>query len=468
MTPNRRFRMRIHVLKPSTSLLARIGRSALLALLLAAAAPAAAQTRADSAAADVATWLRGVDEGRYAESWAGLGTLARGMVDAGRFEATLRQARARFPGTVAARTVESADTMPQPPGTPAGEYARIVFSTSFSGGTTARETVVAMREDGAWRALAYGIVPAAPADYSAPADAPYTAEDVAITAPGGHTLAGTLTRPEDAAGPVAAVVLISGSGPQDRDGHMAPIPGYRPFRQMADSLGRRGIAVLRLDDRGVGGSGGASPEATTEDFAADVRAAVEWLRARPDVDPARIGLVGHSEGGIIAPLVAVADPRIAAVALLAAPSWSGARISDMQIRDVVAAQGMAGAALDSAVARAIAQRDSVAAGVPWMRWFLAHDPLPTARRLRAPVLVLQGATDRQVTAEQAEELAAAVRAGGNRDVAVRVFADVNHLLLPDADGTADVARYAGLADKRVPADVLGALADWLAERLASR
>ncbi|HEX6041039.1 alpha/beta hydrolase family protein, partial [Longimicrobium sp.] len=221
-------------------------------------------------------------------------------------------------------------------------------------------------------------------------------------------------------------------------------------------------------DRGVGGSGGATPTVTTADFADDIRAAVSWLRARPDVDPARVALAGHSEGGIIAPMVAADDARIAAVVLLAGPSWSGRRISDMQLRDALAAQGRTGAALDSALAAATAQRDAAAAGTPWVRWFLDHDPLPVARRVRAPVLVLQGATDRQVTAEQAQELASAIRDGGNADVTVRVFPAVNHLFLADPDGTADPARYAALPDKRVPASVLGALADWLADKLHAR
>jgi alpha-beta hydrolase superfamily lysophospholipase len=428
------------------------------------ARPAAAQTPAQNAVRDVTAWLRGVDEGRHAESWQGLAAPVRGMATAEQWETSLRQARAPFAGTVQARTVQTAETMPQPAGAPAGEYVRIVFATTFSGGASARETVVALREEDGWRPAGYFVAPLPRTDYAAPAGAPYTAEEVAIRGPGGHTLAGTLTLPRNAAGRVPAVVLITGSGPQDRDSGMQPIPGYRMFRQLADSLSRRGIAVLRMDDRGVGGSGGASAAVTTEDFAGDVRAGVEWLRARAEIDPARIGLAGHSEGGLIAPLVAAEDERIAAIVLLAAPAWSGRRISDMQLRDLLARQ-LSGAALDSTLALAIAQRDAAAEGMPWVRWFLAHDPLPTARRVRAPVLILQGGTDQQVTPAQAEELAAAIRAGGNRDVTARVLPGLNHLFLADADGTADVARYAALPDKDVPAAVTGAVADWLAERL---
>src|SRR5688500_15230713 len=117
-------------------------------------------------------------------------------------------------------------------------------------------------------------------DYSAPLGAPYTAHDVTIPTPMGHTLAGTLTLPNGAgaASKVAAVVTMTGSGPQDRDETLNSPPGYRPFRQFADSLGRRGIAVLRMDDRGTGGSTGAHRTATSADFAEDIRAGLAYLR----------------------------------------------------------------------------------------------------------------------------------------------------------------------------------------------
>jgi len=127
-------------------------------------------------------------------------------------------------------------------------------------------------------------------------------------------LSGTLTRPRGTGARVPVVVTITGSGPQDRDGRLAGINGYRPFRALADTLGRRGVAVLRFDERGVGGSTGTYAGATTQDFAADVRAALAWLRTRPDVDPRRLALLGHSEGGIVAPMVAATD-SVAAVVL---------------------------------------------------------------------------------------------------------------------------------------------------------
>src|SRR4051812_42695249 len=135
--------------------------------------------------------------------------------------------------------------------------------------------------------------------FAPPAGAPYSAQEVSFRTPSGITLRGTLTLPQRAAGArLPAVVTITGSGPQDRDGTPATLQAYRLYFQLADTLGRRGIAVLRLDDRGAGSDAGPST-VTTADFANDIRAAVSWLRSRPEIDPARIGLVGHSEGGTI-------------------------------------------------------------------------------------------------------------------------------------------------------------------------
>jgi dienelactone hydrolase len=433
---------------------------------IAAAAPAArAQTPQQDAARAMEAWARLVDEGRYEESWQGAAASVRERVPLATWEASLRQARGAL-GTVAGRTLESAELIPAPPGAPAGDWVRMRFVVTFANGTAATETVVALGTAGEWRPAGYFIAPrAAQADYAAPAGAPYVAEEVTVNA-GGHTLAGTLTLPRGARGRVPAVVLITGSGPQDRDAFMPLIPDYRFFRQIADTLSRRRIAVLRLDDRGWGASkGGDLSTATSADFADDIRAGVAFLRSRPEIDPARIALAGHSEGGIIAPMVATGDARIRAVVLLAGTSRPGRAILDFQLRDALIRGGLAGAALDSAFAAGVAGRDSAAAEVPWVRWFMEHDPLPVARRLRAPVLILQGATDRQVTADQAGELQAAIRAGGNRDVTVRVFPALNHLFLADPAGTPDPAAYARLPEKRVPAEVLGTLADWLARRL---
>jgi dipeptidyl aminopeptidase/acylaminoacyl peptidase len=182
------------------------------------------------------------------------------------------------------------------------------------------------------------------------------------------------------------------------------------------------------------------------------------------VDPERIVLLGHSEGGVIAPLVAADDPRIAAVVLVAGPSRRGREIIEYQRRWAVEHDStVPPERRDSAVAAHRARADSTLGRLAWWRWFMEHDPLPVARRLRQPVLVLHGATDRQVTADQAQELAAAIRRSGNGDVTVRVFPGVNHLLLRDPVG--DPARYDRLPSTRVVPEFLGALADWLAAKL---
>jgi dienelactone hydrolase len=312
-----------------------------------------------------------------------------------------------------------------------------------------------------------GLVPYAagtePPDYSAPEGAPYTAEEVVVSTPAGHTLAGTFTRPAGA-GRVPAVVTVTGSGPQDRDEASPAIPGWRPFREMADTLARRGIAVLRLDDRGTGASGGDFASATSADFADDVRAALAYLRTRPDVDARRLAVVGHSEGGLIGPMVAAEDPALRALVVVAGPARTGREIIHYQQRFAIESfPALSAASRDSMVAAARAELEEAAARQPWLRFFLDHDPIPTARRVRTPVLVLQCETDRQVTPDQAVLLAAAFREGGNADVTVHIFHDVNHLLLPDPDGSP--AGYASLRDRRVAREVLGTLADWLAERL---
>jgi len=308
-----------------------------------------------------------------------------------------------------------------------------------------------------------GLLELSAPDYSAPAGAPYTAEEVRVRTREGHTLAGTLTRPAGSA-PVACVVTITGSGSQDRDGSIVMVRGYRPFRGVADALARRGIATLRLDDRGVGGSEAPARGATTETFARDVEDALAWLRARPGIDGARLGLVGHSEGGLIAPLVATRDPKLRAIALLAAPAWTGRRVIESQNRRVIDRDTTATpSSRDSTLHWAMSQVDSMARHDPWLAYFLGHDPLATLRDVRVPVLLLQGATDRQVTAGQADELASALARAGNRRVTKQVFPNVNHLFLEDPDG--DPAGYAKLAGEGFVPAVTDALADWLAKRL---
>ena len=305
----------------------------------------------------------------------------------------------------------------------------------------------------------------APPDYSAPPGAPYTAEAITLRTASGLTLAGTLTLPKQRpARGVPAVVTITGSGAQDRDESIPLVAGYRPFRQVADTLGRRGIAVLRLDDRGIGGSDPGPASATSADYADDIRAALAYLRTRSEVDASRLALVGHSEGGMIAPMVAATDSGVRAIVLMAGPAWTGRRIMAYQQRYAIEHDTtMTPAKHDTLLAHGPAQLDSMARASAWIRYFLDYDPVATAHRVRTPVLILQGANDRQVTAEQAPALAAAFRAGGNRRVTMRVFPETNHLFLPDPSG--DPAGYRSLRTSGVRPEVLGAIADWLSTQL---
>jgi uncharacterized protein len=303
-------------------------------------------------------------------------------------------------------------------------------------------------------------------DYSAPAGAAYTAEEVRIPirSQQGDTfsLAGTLTLPIAAPRPVPVVVTITGSGQQLRDEDLWPLlPDYRPFRVIAQRLAVEGIGVLRLDDRGVGGSTGSG--GTTADFADDVKQEVAWLRHRPDVS--RVGLLGHSEGGAIAPLVARADATLAAIVLLAGPGKVGrAILVDQFRRPIETAPDLPDSARRAQLALVSQRVDQVVQSSPWTRWFAAYDPLPTARAVRVPVLILQGALDRQVSAGQADTLAAAFRAGGNTDVTVKVYPGLNHLFL-HTDGDGSPTEYPTLKDTTLPAAVQDDIATWLRAHL---
>jgi alpha-beta hydrolase superfamily lysophospholipase len=303
-------------------------------------------------------------------------------------------------------------------------------------------------------------------DYRAAAGAPYTAEEVRVPIHSlqGDTfsLAGTLTLPIAPKRPVPVVVTITGSGQQTRDEDLWPLlPAYRPFRVIAERLAVAGIGVLRLDDRGAGGSTGSG--GTTADFADDVRQEVLWLRHRADVS--KIALLGHSEGGAIAPLVARDDSMVAAIVLLAGPGKGGrAILTDQLRRPIETAPDLPDSARRAQLALVAQRVDQVTQSSPWMRWFAAYDPLPTARRVRVPVLILQGALDRQVSAGQADTLAAAFREGGNRDVTVKVYPGLNHLFL-HTDGDGSPTEYPTLKETTLPEAVQNDIAAWLTTHL---
>jgi hypothetical protein len=309
------------------------------------------------------------------------------------------------------------------------------------------------------------VIPVAAPDYSAPVGAPYTAQTVRFpvaTRPASDTvwLAGTLTVPQGTETPVPAVVLISGSGAQDRDSYAPIADGWRPFRQLADSLGRRGIAVLRFDDRGVGASGGDHGRSTERTGADDVRAALRYVKSQSSIDPRRLAILGHSEGARIAMLVAAEERTLAGVVLLAGAADPRAAIlaqaqwqadHDPRLRP----------ARDSIRAIMTRQLDSLArtSDREVYRWNAAA----LAREIHAPVAIFQGGTDRQVPAEQADSLLAVFRRTGHRAVTARVFPDRNHLFLRDADG--DFLQYGRLTTGRVDEEVVGANTDWLVTQL---
>jgi dipeptidyl aminopeptidase/acylaminoacyl peptidase len=319
------------------------------------------------------------------------------------------------------------------------------------------------------------------------ADAPpsddYDAEEVRFESDT-VTLAGTLTTPRGE-GPWPAAVLITGSGPQDRDEN-TPGPGGLKlgiFRSIADTLTRRDIAVLRYDDRGVGASGGNLGSAGLSDLVADVQAAVRFLRGRSEIDGTRIALIGHSEGGIVAPIVAADDSELAAIVLMAGTATS---LDSVIIEQTVSAALEAGGdSADLARAREMMEEFSQAiregrdleetdlpaglkaleAARKWLREHMQHDPLATIREVQAPVLIVNGGQDIQVAPEHARRLGAALREGGHPDYEVKIFPRLNHLFA--------VSRGAGAAEyadpgAEVDSEFLSYLADWLTARLTPR
>lgn len=307
----------------------------------------------------------------------------------------------------------------------------------------------------------------APVDHKRPQEAaimaqsrPYLERDVRFSNPTGHIeLAGTLSVPSGK-GPFAAVVLISGTGQNTRD---EDVWRHKIFLVLADAMTRSGIAVLRYDKRGVGGSTGDYDAATTVDFTSDAEAAVTWLMTQPEIDPHRVGVLGHSEGGIIAPAVAAEERGVAFVVMIAGPTIRGdklfvlqsamtaktygapddyiakRKIFDHSLYDAIisapsdqvalerakaiVAQGVADKIIDADEAKTLPQDDTR----PWERYFLAYDPAPTLASLKVPVLALNGALDVQVPAR--ENLAATREAlKGSPNATIIELPGMNHLL----------------------------------------
>jgi pimeloyl-ACP methyl ester carboxylesterase len=293
--------------------------------------------------------------------------------------------------------------------------------------------------------------------------------DEAVTIPSiGFNLAGTITKPANAAGPLPALVLIGGSGPTDRDETVAGIP---VFGQLAGDLVAAGFMVVRYDKRGVGQSGGRSESVTIADYAEDARSVVVWLEKRKDVDKNRIGLVGHSEGALVAMLVAGRERgKVGAIALVAGPSTSGAAIvleqqkhllAQMQMDDAQRAEKVAlQEKINAAVTTGRGWQDlpeaaRKVADTPWFYSFLTFDPARAMRDTRQPVLIVQGELDTQVKPHHADKLAEFARARKTEATTEVVkVPGVNHLLV--AAKTGEVAEYATLGSGAKIAPQVGA------------
>jgi pimeloyl-ACP methyl ester carboxylesterase len=331
---------------------------------------------------------------------------------------------------------------------------------------------------------------------------PYEVEEVSYENPNapGVKLAGTFTKPKGN-GPFPAVLLITGSGPQDRD---EALMGHRPFFVLADALTRRGIAVLRCDDRGVGKSTGEFAKATSEDFASDALAGVAFLKGRKDVNSKAIGLIGHSEGGIVAPMAASQSPDVAYIVLMAGTGLTGAEILAMQSGLILKATGVSDDRVNLQVdtirkltqvirdepdnEKALAtmkdltlktiealpeeERKTITSATleaqvktfttPWFRYFLTYDPRPTLKKVKCPVLAINGEKDLQVPPkENLAEIAKALKEGGNTKVTVREFPGLNHLF--QACKTGAPSEYGGIEETINPA-ALDTMATWVLEQ----
>lgn len=318
----------------------------------------------------------------------------------------------------------------------------------------------------------------------------------------GIVLAGTLTLPNEE-GLFPAVLLISGSGPQDRN---ETVFGHQPFLVLADYLTRQGIAVLRVDDRGVGESTGDFSQATSKDFASDVQAGIEYLKTREEINPKQIGLIGHSEGGLIAPMVTVQSPDVAFIVLMAGPGLPGEEILYMQNELISRAAGMSEGKIDRnryyneklyslikeeeneeiLIKKAtsifedyfteltqeernpIGDRDEYVDAQlqnrlsPWFKFFLTYDPRPTLRKVSCPVLAIIGSKDLQVPPkENLKAIEESLIAGGNNHYLIKELPGLNHVFQTAETGSPD--EYARIEETIAPM-ALKLISDWILEQ----
>ncbi len=319
---------------------------------------------------------------------------------------------------------------------------------------------------------------------------PYREEEVSYeNKAAGIALAATFTVPQGK-GPFPAVVLITGSGPQDRD---EAVFGHRPFLVLSDYLTRRGIAVLRADDRGVGKSTGIYANATTADFADDAEAGVAYLTTRPEVDVHKIGLVGHSEGGVIAPMVAARNHDVAFIVMMAGIGIPGEDILVKQAYLITRASGkseeeaqkvatrqqevmdlikhepddtvlekklrekMTGTVPEAQLGMVVQQLHS-----PWMRYFLALDPVATLRKVTCAVLAINGEKDLQVPPkDDLPAIRKALEAGGNKNVETVEFPGLNHMFQTAKTGAP--SEYVEIEETMSPA-AMEKVASWILAR----
>jgi pimeloyl-ACP methyl ester carboxylesterase len=326
---------------------------------------------------------------------------------------------------------------------------------------------------------------------------PYAAEDVAFDNPveKGVHLEGTLTLPQGK-GPFPAAIMITGSGQQDRD---ETLVGHKPFWVIADYLSRRGIAVLRVDDRGAGKSTGDVGKATSADFATDANAAFAYLRIRKDINPKAIGFIGHSEGGMIGPIAMSTNKNVAFLVMMAGPGTDNVQLMLSQRRLIGASMGLSKAEMDraapvyaalfkaigsgatyeegQAAALAVLTPEAMTAvgaplstnpklvlaqmGTPWFRYFFQYDPAPNLRMIKVPVLAINGSLDRQVPVK---ENLPAIRAAlkDNKDVTIVELPGLNHLFQTAKTGA--VGEYAEIEETVAPV-ALDTMANWINARI---
>jgi uncharacterized protein len=326
---------------------------------------------------------------------------------------------------------------------------------------------------------------------------PYLEEDVTFSNTAVNvTLSGTLTLPKGP-GPFPAALLIAGSGPHDRD---ETLVNHKPFLVIADYLTRQGIAVLRYDKRGIGKSTGFADSATTLDLAADAATAVAYLKSRKDIDGSRIGLIGHSEGAMIAPYLASHSKDVSWVVLLAAPATKGQDTLLNQSQLIAQAAGLSSAqilaslnfdrnaydivreeknpallteklkefvkssGLDGMMPPAVLETQLRMLTSPWFRFFLDYDPVPSLKATKCPVLALYGQKDLQVPPkENLPLLQKALLAGDNNQADIRQLPDLNHLFQHAYTGSP--AEYGAIEETFSP-EALHIISDWLQPRLA--